>query len=521
MKIKKLAALALTCAMVVGGGAMFAACGDEKDPGGDTNGFVEDTRIWYAVGKDSKGTLKDQGWDQNNSTYSFTRDTTVTNENVFTLSLDIYAGNVGTGLAFKFLYKETADETDVPWARQVGMQHLEGIEGSDVDAVYKINGETVFTTAEDNGAFNNIALAKGQEGRYTFTLKTKSNTDNNPVISVKKESSITVDYDMYAIGDMNNFGATKIEMVENVVDGQATTWTCKLNVTAASLYRNADGIIADDEDGNAAGQYAAVCILNDRDGKTYAPVASEGVIVKEVKDFADKNTYTCILLKEGKYNVVFTENKTATEVGGSVTFTENAFEMYLIGTINNWNVATATTPDYAMTEQEDGSWTAKITVQKDEKIKSYNKLGLTDADKYSAGSDVTLTAGTWAVKYDPETNTIKVEKYGYYLVGTFMDGENKLNFAIKAGVTPAFEATETEGVYTVTYNFTDVSAQYDWMGAGNIAAVKAVWGTELNGVGDLDWYGEESGNGNFMITSTGAWTITLNLSNYRITGVKA
>ena len=68
MKIKKLAALALTCAMVVGGGAMFAACGDEKDPGGDTNGFVEDTRIWYAVGKDSKGTLKDQGWDQNNST---------------------------------------------------------------------------------------------------------------------------------------------------------------------------------------------------------------------------------------------------------------------------------------------------------------------------------------------------------------------------------------------------------------------------------------------------------------------
>ena len=107
MKIKKLAALALTCAMVVGGGAMFAACGDEKDPGGDTNGFVEDTRIWYAVGKDSKGTLKDQGWDQNNSTYSFTRDTTVTDENVFTLSLDIYAGNVGTGLAFKFLYKET------------------------------------------------------------------------------------------------------------------------------------------------------------------------------------------------------------------------------------------------------------------------------------------------------------------------------------------------------------------------------------------------------------------------------
>ena len=77
MKIKKLAALALSCAMVVAGGAMFAACGDEKDPDKDT-GFVEDTRTWFAVGKDSKGTLKDQGWDQNNSKYAFVKDTTVT-----------------------------------------------------------------------------------------------------------------------------------------------------------------------------------------------------------------------------------------------------------------------------------------------------------------------------------------------------------------------------------------------------------------------------------------------------------
>ena len=520
MKIKKLAALAMTCAMVVTGGALFAACGDDNNNNENGNtGFVEDTRTWFAVGKDSKGTLKDQGWDQNNSKYAFTKDTTVTNENVFTLSLDIYAGNVGTGLAFKFLYKETADEASVPWERQVGMQHLAGIEGSDADAVLKIDGKEVFKTAEDNGAYNNIALVKGQEGRYKFTLKTKSNTDKNPVITVEKESSITVNYDMYAIGDINDFGSkTKLELTENVVEGSATTWVGKLEITAADLYRNADGTVSENDDGDATGKYAAVCLLNDRDAKTFAPVAGDGVIVKEVKNFAGNKTYTCVLLKEGKYNVVFTEDTTDGN-SGSVAITESAFEMYLIGTINGWNAETACTPEYALTEQSDGSWTTTITVTKDESIKTYNKKGLTDSDKYSAGADVALTAGTWAIKYDPETNTFKAEKYGYYLVGTFMDGEDKVNFAIKAGVTPALEASATEGEMTVTYDFKDVSAQYDWMGAGNIAAVKVVWGTEICGVADSNWYGDEANNANVMITSAGEWTITFNLTSNRITGV--
>lgn len=519
MKIKKLAALALSCAMVVAGGAMFAACGDEKDPDNGNTGFVEDTRTWFAVGKDSKGTLKDQGWDQNNSTYAFVKDTTKTNENVFTLSLDIYAGNVSTGLAFKFLYKETPDEKNVPWTRQVGMQHLEGKEGTDADTVLKMDGETVFWTEADNGAYNNIALAKGQEGRYKFTLKTESNTDMNPVISVEKESSIAVNYDMYVIGDINNFGVTKLEMTENIVEGSATTWVCKLKVTANDLYRDENGVIAADEDsGEAAGQYAAVCLLNDRDGKMFVPEAGEGVILKKVKNFAGNKEYDCVLLEEGTYTVTFTEVKTDTEAGGTVTVAESAFEMYLIGSFNSWKEADA---DYPMTEQADGSYTATLTVTEDVMIKTFNNKGL-PGEKYSAGADVALTAGTWAVKYDPETNTFKAEKYGYYLVGTFMDGEDTVNFAIKAGVTPALEAGATEGEMTVTYDFKDVSAQYDWMGAGNIAAVKVVWGTEICGVANSDWYGDATNNANVMITSVGEWTITFDLTSKRITGaVKA
>lgn len=505
MKIKKLAALAMTCAMVVTGGALFAACGDDNNNNENGNtGFVEDTRTWFAVGKDSKGTLKDQGWDQNNSKYAFTKDTTVTNENVFTLSLDIYAGNVGTGLAFKFLYKETADEASVPWERQVGMQHLAGIEGSDADAVLKIDGKEVFKTAEDNGAYNNIALVKGQEGRYKFTLKTKSNTDKNPVITVEKESSITVNYDMYVIGDINNFGSkTKLELTENVVEGSATTWVGKLEITAADLYRNADGTVSENDDGDATGKYAAVCLLNDRDAKTFVPAAGDGVIVKEVKNFAGNKTYTCVLLKEGKYNVVFTEDTTDGN-SGSVAITESAFEMYLIGTINGWNAETACTPEYALTEQSDGSWTTTITVTKDESIKTYNKKGLTDSDKYSAGADVALTAGTWAIKYDPETNTVKAEKCEYYVVGTF-DGTN---FNIKKGVTPMLVAGEDANIVSCTLDVKSALKDFGWVAeqgpAGSLFAIQVVYGTELLGKDAQQWVG----GGNTFITAEGEHTIT-------------
>lgn len=503
MKFKKLAALAMACAMVVTGGALFAACGD--DEGDKKDAFVEDTRIWYAVGKDTKGTLKDQGWDQNNSKYAFTKDTTVTDENVFTLSLDIYAGNVGTGLAFKFLYKETADEANVPWERQVGMQHLAGKEGSDADAVLKMDGKTVFSTAEDNGAYNNIVLAKGQEGRYKFTLKTKSNTDRNPVISVVKENAITVNYDMYVIGDNNDFGTkNKVELTENVAEGSATTWVGKLEIKAADLYRDADGKVVDDADGLAAGEYAAICLLNDRDGKTFAPAAGDGVIVKEVKNFAGNKTYTCVLLNEGKYNVVFTEDTTDGN-SGSVAITESAFEMYLIGTINGWNAETACTPEYALKEQSDGSWTTTITVDKDEKIKTYNKKGLEDKDKYSAGADVALTAGTWAIKYDPDTNTFKAEKLEYYIVGGYTDpvwGDG-----LTAGKSVKLTETATAGTFS---GEVELSANVEF---------KVVRGSVL--CGPKDWFGAGDGFGdpNFKATEDATYVVTVVVTDGAVSSI--
>lgn len=514
MKIKKWAALALSCAVVATSGALMAACtGGNNNNEEDKGGFVQDTRTWYAVGKDTKGTLKDQGWNPDNSTYAFTKDTTVTDENVFTLTLDIYAGNVGTGLSFKFLYKTSADQEKGDWDTQVGMQHLEGKEGTDGEAELKIEGETVFTTAEDNGAYNNIALAKGQEGTYKFTLKTKSDTDKNPVISVERKARITVDYDMYVIGDINDFGVTKLAMAETVEDGKATTWSCKLNVTKADLWRNADGSLAEDADNNAAGEYAAIQLLNDRDGKTFVPEAAEGTIIKTVKSF-DGTDYTCVLLKEGKYNVVFTENKTATEVGGSVAITENAFNMHLIGDFNGWKQAD---PDYAMTESGD-FWTATLVLTDADfvddkgnprtvvKAKSFNSRGLTDSDKYSAGADLELTSpGTWVFKYNPEDNTVKVEKVGFHIVGRYgtMTDTTGWEAGLKEGNATAL-VDKGEGVYSA-----DVALK-------TADGIKVVKGTVLGGVYNNSWYDLGDGQ-NITVTEDGTYTVTATVTGETVT----
>ena len=127
MKVKKGVALIMSAAMAVGGIALLAACKN-----GDK--FVEDTNVWYAVGADTKGTLGNDvvgNWKPAviRENAKFKRDETKKNENVFTLTLDIYAGNIDKGYSFKFLYKTSADEQatdDELWARQIGIENVEG-----------------------------------------------------------------------------------------------------------------------------------------------------------------------------------------------------------------------------------------------------------------------------------------------------------------------------------------------------------------------------------------------------------
>lgn len=505
MKAKKLVALAMACVVVAASGSVLAAC-KGKGGGEQTGGFQEDTRIWYAVGNSEKGTLKDNGWKPQVAAESltFTRDTTKTDENVFTLHMDIYAGD-----GFKFVYKTTADETvasdDEIWARQVGIYNFTNVSGEGADAVIK-DGETTLFTTKDGIDANNLYCAKGQDGKYTITLKTfpEKGADEKVEFTITKDEAITIPYDMYVYGDMNDFGWK--DKADYAMTAASGVWSYKLTVGADMLTRDETGAKV-----ATGAKYAAIQLNNEGEGaatgdpKTFALTTEAESKILKVTD-AEKGEVN--LLPEGKWVITFTEE------GKVVAITESAYELYLIGSFNSWKEADE---NYKMTEQGDGTWTATITVEADAEIKSFNKLGLPN-DRYSSGANIPLTAGTWAVRYNPETNSIQVEKCEYYLVGTFMDGDSQVNFSIKAGVTPTL--TVAENTATVTYDFKDVSAQYTWMGAGNIAAVKVVYGSALNGVNDGCWYGEPEKNDNLMITSTGEWTITLDLTTQRITGAK-
>ncbi len=513
MKAKKFVALAMSVAMAVGASSLLAACntGDEGDNG--TGGYAEDTRIWYAVGQDTKGTLKDHPWEPFNTTYRFERDTTVTDENVFTLTLEIYAGDVGEGNSFKFLYMNSEDE-DISesglWARQVGIHAFEGMdgyEGEGLDSVIKIDGETVFTTAQDNGDDGtNMACAKGQDGKYKFTLRTQNGTDT-PKLSVERVEKIVVPYDMYIRGDMNFFRLTDMTaMTETIGTGSAhTTWSVDLEVSAKDLWRTLDGAeVEADEKGNPiGGTHTAIQIYNDIDAKAYTLAEGDDsyTVIDDI-EFVNKRYGKSILLPEGDYTITF---DTVTK---DVSIVKYVHKMYFTGEFNNNALGDA---NYKLTKG-DGIWSGYLTIDEDaanpEKqtaVKLYDSVTKTTSEAYN------LTAGTYAFKYTEATEKIEYEEVAYWLVGSFVDSRTNqnVNFAISEGITPKFEKGEG-GAYTATIKAEDVTSRqgYEWIktDGGNtnngVFAVQVVYGTKLLGV--KDW--NSSGANQYL--PAGVWEVT-------------
>lgn len=535
MKAKKIIALAVSAAMVAGAAACLTACTPGNNDDGGKGGYVEDTRIWYAVGKDTKGTLKNQGWNQNDSTFKFVRDTTVTDENVFTLELDIYAGNVGTGYSFKFLYKNTEDEAG-DWTHQYGIHAFEGMdgyEGDDLDSVIKIDGVTVFTTAADNGDNgSNMALEKGQEGTYKFTLKTQNATDA-PKLSVERVKTIAVTHDMYVGGDFNNFSTlvkNRIEMTENVgSDTVHTTWSAQITVDDKDLWRTATGELVPESEAdatvpNGTGEYTAIQIINNRDNDR-ACTTVVGTDYKTATVSFNKKDYSCILLPKGSYTIVYDQND------NNVTITAGTHKMYFRGEKAleglSWNT-TLTEADAAfmLNESADGSyWYYELKPVADGKVKLYN--GLKTGDNGWVGvSDLEVKAGsTYFIKFTLEGEIVEIEEYKYWVIGTFLteDG-NKVDFEVKSGVTLALEAGEGS-IYTATLNVKDVTAQYDWLthsdwcnNTENVKmCIKLVYGAELAGK-TMQNAGEKWGN--YYITEEGEFTITYNSETPSLTVTK-
>jgi len=539
MKAKKFIALAMSVAMAVGTASLFAACNPEDkgegDGGSGSGDYAVDTRIWYVVGQDTKGTLSEIKWQPQNTTYKFERDTTVTDENVFTLTLDIYAGSVATGNSFKFLYKTSEDEvisdTNL-WTRQVGIHAFEGMdgyEGEGVDSVIKIDGETVFTTAQDNGDDgNNMACAKGQDGTYKFTLKTKNATDT-PKLSVERTAKIAVPYEMYLRGDMNNFSLQNmVAMTEKVGSGETnTTWSVQYEVTDKDLWRDENGaeVEADDKLMPVGGKYAAIQLYNSIDNKTYvtAKEAGYGLTDEITIDGNAVNCGTCMLLPKGKYTVTFdVEDK-------SVTVTAGTHQMYFIG---NWYADPENKDDYGwgynngyeaypLQEKEGGVWTGILNVPATgAELKLYNSIDgkyYTTPELTASDGNIKLNAGTYAFKFTEEGNVVEYEQCDYYLIGTFFDEKNVgYNFVIAKDVTPKLVATETEGVYTCTFEVKDASniEGLEWVSGNKVGDTPAIFGIQVAygsslmiGNGDYKWYAYNGGN--YYFTEAGTYTVTI------------
>lgn len=131
----------------------------------------------------------------------------------------------------------------------------------------------------------------------------------------------------------------------------------------------------------------------------------------------------------------------------------------------------------------------------------------------TAGSgNIFVKAGDYCVTYSETDNVICFEELGYYLVGTFMNGDEAVNFVVKNGFSTEF-AKEGEDL-VASINVTDVSAEetYGWLvsqnpGKGYIFAMKAVYGCSL---AIKTWYGVGEKNGdNYFFTEEGEYTVTL------------
>ena len=447
MKAKKIVALIMSAAMVMGTAAMFAACNndeEDKNPGGtvtpnpdpDPNPnpnpnptpdpepeFINDTNTYYVVGQ-GVGSLETATWDNTDTHIAFAKDTTVTNANVFKLELTMYEGD-----AFKILH-EAVWETAV---------HYKNFAGD--------NYSTYFSTNNDN----NIICKPGQDAVYEFTITSdlsKTVYEERWVLTVEQKEKVQVAYDMHVMGDLN---------VDMVKKGNGV-WAADIEVKDRHLNHAADGSAATTE---TETKYAAVYIHNNgvgsTDGEALDFYVSEGSVTITLKD---ESTVKANLLGLGKYTITFNEET------GAVVIKQVTDEWHIVQ-------GTTTNPTALTYDGTKGTWSGSITLEAETVIKLKNT-----GDESAAEVEVgTLSAGYWVIEYNAETNTVKKGLTTFYLVGSYTtpawgDG-------LTAGQSLQLTETATPGVYSVEVDWTELT--------GDPIQFKVVKGNPMTGADD--WHG--------------------------------
>lgn len=293
--------------------------------------------------------------------------------------------------------------------------------------------------------------------------------------------------------------------------------------------------------------------VNDKDGQTYTAADKK---VAQVKDAEGKvifygydennNSYdnwNAILTEgnDGIYKFTYTtypsapdRNVLTYELVEKISAQTQTHNMYIIGRYNGWSTPDKDEDMIHLSEAENKeTWSGFITITEDmyETGKQYSELKVYNAidNQYYTGSDyvnvdnsndnIKLSAGTYAIRYTVEGNKVEVEECKYYVVGTFLDGEEAVNFSVKIGVTPALTIEGTTGTVQVVAVNAAANTAYNWMIEQNQPGVfgfQVVYGSSL---GIKDWCGSNNG-GNFYVQA-GTYNVSYDITTGAVTVVAA
>lgn len=381
------------------------------------NVYVEDTANWYFIGAGS-GDMSASSWGHSTEGLFMTKDTTITDANVYTIEITMYAGD-----KFQITHSDS-------WDYQQGIGHMIGFEyaagvnpyapdAGEVTAEDRKYGEVraedgtlMFYGGDeyDKGAeVWNVWLADGQDGKYKFTYTTyPSNPAYNTIEweLIEKIEPLATTHDMAFIGTMNEWStdADVLSAWKLNKSDDGSVWTGVITITE-DMYADWTA----DADGN---MYAALKIYNIINGGYYS-------------DTGDN-----ILLTEGSYAFKYTVE------GDKVEY--SALNWYVVGTFLdeagnavNYAVKEGVTP--AMTVA-DGVATCTVELADVSTNSNYSWIaaqGKTDKDGNAAqaaikvvfGSEIAiqswygdgednyyLTAGTYTISIEIATGAITIVK---------------------------------------------------------------------------------------------------------------
>ena len=487
MKTKKWLSLFVALAMAVSMTAVFAGCGEKTNDGDD----AKITVTWY----DGRTELKSEKIDKGAKATEWTP--------------------TKSGYEFKGWFEEASLSTAFDFSKTLS-------ENTDIYSKWLDTSNV----SEDTKSYYVIGTGSG-------TMK-DSNWEHNPTAESLKLKKVSGQTNVYTV-TLNMYAGDRFQICFGSWDGQIGIGYVEGAEYAAfavgqNPYMTDQSGTAEDKDyavvKNAAGE-----IVFHGGNENDNAFTNWNIVCNEGHD----GTYTFTL---HTYPGQESNNYIEWKLDKAITPLTKTNEMYIIGSMNGW-ASTDTSKLIAMSESDDkATWLGFVTITEDDysgiyddegnqtgtntfaEMKVFNAIGSgwfggdddTGAEVLSGGN-IKLTAGTYGVKFTVATNKVEVQECKYYVVGTFLDGTNAVNFSVKKGVTP--ELTGSNGTYTVKVTATDVTTNtnYSWIKDQNkpgVFAIKVVLGCEF---GVKDWFADDANKGDNFYLAAGEHTVTLKVEN--------